>query len=152
MLKKIQTFMVLDPEIRRLFIQAFCLLGIMRIAVLTTSFKKLVSGLSVHRAVIEQGPVDAESLAMAHRIGWAVHKAAQFTPWKSACLVQVLAAQRMLKAQGIGGAFFLGAAIDTGQQNQRYLDAHAWLTCGSEFITGQAAGHERFTVIASFTW
>ena len=148
---KLKTFHSLTSDQKRLFLQAYRLLGAMRFAILTLPFKRLVAGLEVHREVDEQAPLDPESLATAHQIGWAVCKAVQFTPWQSTCLVQVLAAQRMLQQRGIAGAFCLGAATGSGEDQKQVLSAHAWLKCDKEFITGEP-GYERFTVISTFSW
>jgi hypothetical protein len=151
MLNKIKTFHSLSSGQKRLFLQAWRLLGVMRFAILTLPFKRLVAGLEVHREVLVQAPLDPESLAIAHQVGWAVCKAAQFTPWQSTCLVQVLAAQRMLQQRHIAGAFYLGAATGSGEDEGQVLSAHAWLKCDNEFITGEP-GHERFTVVTTFNW
>ena len=151
MLKKAQIFLSLSSDQKRLFLQAYRLLGTMRFAIPTRSFKSLVANLDVHRGVHDQPPLDSDDLATAHQIGWAVRKAAQFTPWQSACLVQVLAAQRMLQKRGIAGVFYLGADNSGVEDEAPTFLAHAWLKCGDEFITGEQ-GHERFTVVSAFSW
>ncbi len=151
MLSRLKTFHSLSSGQKRLFLQAWRLLGAMRFAILTRSFKSLVTGLEVHREVLQQAPLDSGDLATAHQIGWAVRTAAQFTPWDSACLVQVLAAQRMLQQRGIAGAFYLGAATGSGEDEAQKLSAHAWLKCDNEIITGET-GNERFTVVSTFSW
>jgi len=148
---KLKSFHALTPCQKRLFLQAFRLLGVMRLAILTRSFKSLVARLEMHREVHEQAPLAADALARAHQIGWAVQKAAQYTPWESTCLAQVLAAQRMLYQRGIAGALYLGAATATKGDRQQPLSAHAWLKCNQDFITGES-GHEEFTVVSTFSW
>ena len=151
MLKKAQIFLSLSPEQKRLFLQAYRLLGAMRFAILTRSFKSLVAGLDVHREVPERAPLDPGDLATAHEVGWAVRKAAQFTPWQSTCLVQVLAAQRMLQKKGIAGAVYIGANTQDVEGQGNPISAHAWLKCNQDFITGEP-GHQRFTIVSTFTW
>ena len=151
MLNKTKTFLSLPHDQKRLFLQAYRLLGVMRFAILIRSFKSLVAGLEVHREVLEQAPLDPDDLATAHQVGWAVRKAAQFTPWESACLVQVLAAQRMLQKKGIAEVFYLGADNSGVEDEAPTFLAHAWLKCGDEFITGEQ-GHERYTVVSAFSW
>jgi len=150
MLRKLKTFQALPSEQKRLFLQAYRLLGTMRFAILTRKFKSLVSSLEMHREGYKQPPLTEGEMATAHQIGWAVRKAAQFTPWKSTCLVQVLAAQRMLYQRGIAGAFYLGATNSTNG-DQQTLSAHAWLKCDQDFITGEP-GHEQFIVVSTFSW
>jgi len=148
---RLQKFLALDPERRRLFVQAWRLLGIMRFSISRKSFRDLVAGLKLHRETVEQISLNPESLATARRVGWAVQAAARYTPWSSTCLVQVLAAQRMLQQRQIPGVFFLGAATGDDPEQLQGLAAHAWLKCSNEFITGEA-GHRRYTVISSFSW
>ena len=51
----------------------------------------------------------------------------------------------MLRRRQIQSTLYLGLAKDASQS----LQAHAWLRCGEDIITGKA-GHERFSVISSF--
>ena len=149
--KRLRQFFALDSETRALFVQAYYLLGVIRFGLLTSSFKKLTARLTVQREAVGQVPLNVEALAMAHRVGWAVRTAARFTPWNSSCLVQVLAAQRMLQKRGVAGAFYLGAATGSDEGEELGMSAHAWLKCDDEFITGES-GHERYTVVSSFSW
>jgi hypothetical protein len=151
LLHKTRKFLALTTSQKHLFLQAWRLLGAMRFAILTRSFKSLVTSLEVHREMLDQRPLDLDSLATAQQVGWAVRKAAQFTPWQSTCLVQVLAAQWMLRQRGIAGSFCLGASIESEGEVVPGISAHAWLKCGDEFITGEQ-GHERYTVVSSFSW
>ena len=76
-------------------------------------------------------------------------RAAIYTPWESACLVQSLTAQKMLHKRGITGVLYLGVTKD--QESKEKMKAHAWTQCGETIITG-GAGHEEFTVLSVFRW
>ena len=93
----------------------------------------------------------ANEMREAREVAWAVAAASRFTPWSSTCLVQVLAAQRLLQQRSIPGAFYIGAAAGEEGATLAGLEAHAWLRCGEHFITGRS-GHERFTVVTAFSW
>lgn len=129
----------------------------MRLALRTTSFKELVAELTLHRGAFDGPAVGPEALDQAQRIGWAVQAAAGYTPWRSSCLVQVLAAQRMLQRRLLPGAIYIGALLEEGPgegadpETNAGLDAHAWLKCGEVFITGES-GHERYAVVTAFSW
>ena len=146
MLNKIQKFRALEWSQKKYFLQAYLLLGIMRAAILLVSFKRLSRSLQHHPEQAPSQPLDVEQLKRAEAIGWAVMTAARYTPWNSNCLAQALAAQRMLSQQHIPGMFFLGVKKD-----QQQLDAHAWLQCDGQILTGKA-GHEAFTVVSTFSW
>jgi hypothetical protein len=89
--------------------------------------------------------LSAEQALEAQRVGWAVQKLARYLPWDARCLAQAVAAQWMLRRRGLPGTLYLG--VDRGQE--RWLEAHAWLRCGGQFVTGEPL-HERFKVIAAF--
>ena len=147
----VRKFLALDAAGRRLFLQACRQLGTVRWALRRTPFKQLTTGLTVHRSAIAAAAVSPAEQATAERVGWAVRAASRYTPWSSSCLVQVLAAQRMLQERAIPGAIYIGAAPGNGDSGTVGLEAHAWLKCGERFITGEA-GHQRYTVVSTFRW
>lgn len=149
--RRLRKFLTLDRQQKKLFIQAFFLLGWARISLLRKPFKVLLSKLNLHRETVLQPALAPPAQEAARNIGWAVRTAACFTPWKSTCLVQVLAAQSMLRKQGIAGVFYLGVTNDGAEQDSSGFLAHAWLMCNGEFITGEA-GHKQYKVISSFSW
>jgi len=148
MLKKIQKFIVLDSIQQRLFIEAYVTLGVMRAAILTVSFKRLVTSLTQQKHTVAP-TLDDGQLTKAVAIGKAVRSAAANTPWESLCLAQALTAQRMLSKRGIAGVFHLGAMM--GSTGEEKLKAHAWLQCDQQIITGEA-GHEEYVVLSTFSW
>jgi hypothetical protein len=72
-----------------------------------------------------------EEIDMA-RLSWALDAAAARGPWRSDCLLRVMAADRWLRRYGYEPKFFLGAAKLTAGQ----FGAHAWLRCGDVTVTG----------------
>ena len=151
MLRPVRRFFGLDGESRRLFLQAFGRLGSVRLALRRTPFRDLIRGLGVHPGQVaapEPAPLD---LRRAEDVGWAVRAAARYTPWRSSCLVQVLAAQQLLRERAIPGAFYIGAVAGEPGTGAVGLEAHAWLKCGERFITGES-GHQRYTVVSTFSW
>jgi hypothetical protein len=66
------------------------------------------------------------------RVTWAIPRAAKFVPWRSDCLVQAQAGHNWLSRQNIQSTFELGARkLPNGK-----MDAHAWLICEGEIVTG----------------
>ena len=151
MIRRLRKFWALDRKQKKLFMQAFYLLGWARISLLRKPFKELFAKLDLHRESVLQPSLEPTAQEAARSIGWAVRTAACFTPWKSTCLVQVLAAHIMLRKRGIPGVFYLGVTKDGAEQDSSGFLAHAWLMCNGEFITGEA-GHEQYTVVSSFSW
>lgn len=135
-----------------MFIEAFFLLGLCRFSLLRKPFTELVSHLQMHREAITQPPQAPFVIETARAIGWAVTLAANHTPWESTCLVQVLAAQRMLQRRGVSGVFYIGATPASRNDGETPgLLAHAWLKCNDQFITGEK-GHQDYTVVSAFSW
>lgn len=149
MLRKMSKFFALNTEEQKLFIEAYFLLGTMRASILTISFKRLVRSLKHSKEIVDVETLNEEQLQTAIMVGKAIARAANHTPWESACLAQSLTAQRMLKKRGIPGVFYLGAAKD--ENTTEKMKAHAWTQCGNTIITG-AEGYEKFTVLSVFGW
>lgn len=149
---KLQKFFALNAADKAILFRAWFLLGYVRAAILTVSFKRLASLLEHHRDVVTPAPVTPPQLHQATRLGYLVASAARYTPWQSRCLTQVLVVQRMLAKRGIPGQFYLGVRRGCElTDDPAGLSAHAWLQCGGVIVSG-AAGHERFTVVSTFSW
>jgi hypothetical protein len=139
-------------EDRALIREAFYLLMYFRASTLLIHFKYLTRSLTHSAHAVEAPPLNGRSLENAVKIGKFVARVGRHTPWKSPCLTQVLATQQMLAARRIPGVFFLGVHKETETPSQiTKLDAHAWLKCGTEIVNGKS-GHERFTVVSSWSW
>ena len=149
MLRKIEKFFKLKREDKKLFLEAYITLGMMRAAVLTISFKRLTRFLVHQKNKGEMIPLSDNEMQTAISIGQAIARAADYTPWESACLVQSLTAQRMLQKRGIPGVFYLGVMKD--KESEEKMKAHAWSQCGDTIITG-GEGHEEFSVLSVFRW
>jgi hypothetical protein len=128
---------------RTLALEALVWLAAMRLAVRWVPFRRIVRWMGLEPG--ETPPQEAP--AVARRVGWAVRGAAAYTPWQSACLVQALAAARMLQRRRLASTLYLGAARNQAQPEE--LQAHAWLRCGGLVLTGENESR-RFPVVAQF--
>lgn len=132
---------------RLLLLEAFALLGMARLLVLTVPFRWLARSLGKHMQESGAG-TNPDDLRQARLIGEAVRSAANNTPWESLCLPQAVAAQWMLKRRCIAATLYLGVTKVNAGPGQ--LAAHAWLRCGDSIITG-SAGHRQFRVVSTFS-
>lgn len=123
MIRKIKLFFALPAEEKRLFGEAYFLLGLMRASILLVSFKRLTRSLSHSSTHINQAKLSESQLYTAKQIGEIITKAANNTPWESACLAQVLTVPKMLEKRKIPGVFYLGAK-KSGADTEN-LEAHA---------------------------
>lgn len=149
MFNKIRKFTALSTEEKKLFLEAYVMLGVMRAAILTVSFKRLTRSLEHYTQQSDLETLTQTQQERAIIIGQAIMRAAAYTPWESACLVQSLTAQKMLCKRGIAGVFYLGVTKD--QESKEKMKAHAWTQCGESIITG-GSEHEIFTVLSVFVW
>lgn len=143
----ITRFFRLEGEQRRLLLQAFSELHRARRALSQKPFRELIDGLEAHKGEFYGSAGGQDVQGQARAVAWAVRVASAYAPWKSSCLAQVLAAQKLMQARGIGGAMYIGAA--RGEEND--FSAHAWLKHGETFITGES-GHDQYKVLTTFTW
>jgi hypothetical protein len=152
MFNRVRKFAALDASQKLIFVQAWFLLGWMRAAILTVSFKRLTASLQHHREIVPPLSLELKERKQAARIGMLVASAAKYTPWQSSCLAQVLTVQRLLARRGIPGQFYLGARKgDATEDHPNGLEAHAWLQCDDVIVNG-GAGHQEFTVVSTFSW
>ena len=80
----------------------------------------------------------------AYRVSREVNRIADKTPWDSKCLVRALAAQHILQRRGVSTTLYLGV----GKDENKKMIAHAWLRCGSFYVTGGAG--EEYAMVAKF--
>ncbi len=127
-----------------LFIQAYLGLGLAYVAIHTIPFRWLSS--SFGQPMTESArQVAAEDIRLIRRVSWAVRRASTLTPWPSVCFPQAVTAKVLLRQRGLSSTLYLGATFN----DARDLAAHAWLRCGSIYVTG-GPGHHEFGVVASF--
>ena len=127
-----------------LFVQAFLLLGLARLAINIVPFPRLTKHLGVPR-VESPAEVPLPHLQEARRVARAVKSASHYTPWKSNCFPQAIAAKYILRRRGITSTLYLGAAFKARSE----LEAHAWLRCGQFYVTG-GVGHRHFGTVGIF--
>jgi len=69
---------------------------------------------------------------IAQRVAFAIPRVAARLPWRADCFIQAMAAQRWLQRKGIASALMIG----TRKNEHGAFQAHAWLTCNEQIITG----------------
>ncbi|MDP9485753.1 MAG: lasso peptide biosynthesis B2 protein [Actinomycetota bacterium] len=125
---------------RRLLIEATLLLGMVAPGLRLLPFetvRRLMARAAQTLARSQKSDDDS-----AKRAVWAVMAASRYVPRAGAgvCLTQALAAQTMLARRGHPALLRIGVVKD----EERRLQAHAWLESGGEVVIGGAANLERF--------
>ncbi len=120
------------------------MLGLVRVAVAAAPFRTLARFFGKQHA--ETGSELApDDLRRVRRIGQLLRASADAVPWECKCLTQSVAGRLMLVRRRIPSTLYLG--VRSGADGA--FEAHAWLRCGSYFVTG-GDGHESFTVLTHF--
>jgi hypothetical protein len=149
MFQKFRQFFQLSRTEKCLFVEAFITLAIIRSLLLLLPFKQLTHPLTRQNQKEGITLLPFSTMQTGLAVSRAIYRAANNTPWESACLVQALSAHRMLLKRDIPGIFYLGVMKDNVEDCQ--IKAHAWTEVGERIITGKA-GYEKYNVIAVYTW
>ena len=91
------------------------------------------------------GSGSMEEVRQARLISYVIHRASRLVFWECRCLVRAIAAVKMLARRRLDATLYLG----TARGDQGKVIAHAWVRCGSEYVTG-AEEMNRFTVAGKF--
>jgi hypothetical protein len=133
---------------RLVLLEAALALTAAQLAVRLLPFRWIAPSLGhVGNAQIER-PVSPGQQQQGQEVGWAITTLARYFPWDAKCLAQAVAGKWMLQRRGLASTLYLG--VDHGRSEEKWLEAHAWLRCGTDFVTGERH-HERFKVLAAFT-
>ncbi len=132
---KLRKLLTLPPADRKLLFQAGALLGTVRLGLWILPFSRL-------RSLLAKTPHDGSPTVgpSAERVAWAVSKASRYVP-RSTCLVQAMAAKRLLANLGHEAELHIGVAKD----DEDRLEAHAWVESGGEILTGALHDLSRYT-------
>lgn len=122
----------LTPSDWRYLAKASVELLVARRRLSTVTAKRILRDLQVHSSQSPREPLSRSDTIDVKRVSWAINLAAAYVPWRSDCLIQVMAADRWLRAHNVRGDFHLGVAKDPRDG----LKAHAWLRHGDFTVTG----------------
>ena len=92
----------------------------------------------------EEAP--AEELKRARRIGWRVRAVADRMPFNMNCFPQAIAGRMMLSTRGISSTTYFG--LKNGENKK--MEAHAWLRCGTVYVTG-GDGSKEHAIVGRFS-
>lgn len=135
-----------DPGRLVLVLRVYCLLVIMRGVITCLPLRRITRHLGTPMEETPTGLIPSDQLRYARRVGWAVLRAAPYTPTTSNCYPQALTAWWLLHRQQIPTTLYYGAAFDESRSG---LVAHVWLRCGDLMVTGGGPDHRGF---APLTW
>jgi len=120
-------------------------LALARVAILVTGFRALSRRLGVPMQESTETDDDRHRPVL-RRIRWGIAAVSRRAPWRCMCLEQAVAAKMMLRRRGIASTLYLGVAR---QQTGASIQAHAWVRCGSYYLSG-GEDHARYAVVSTF--
>jgi hypothetical protein len=126
-----------------LFAEAWVLLAMARLMLVFLPFKKIIPVLGNLKT--DEMPGITGSNPKLQAIKLSVERGCRYSPWRTMCFEQALAAKMMLKRRHFVSTVFFGVNKDVDNK----LNAHAWLQCDGQAITG-GKNIEKYTVLSSF--
>lgn len=141
-LRKLATFLLVLPLREKLLVLEIAWeMARARLELLRVPFREIAATLGEPgRETPEEAPPDR----LPPRVGGHVRSLSTVLPWECRCLVQALAARRVLQRRGCPTTLYLGV-----RRRGEGLEAHAFLRWGSRILTG-AEERETYRVIATF--
>jgi hypothetical protein len=128
-----------------LFAEAWLLLAVARLMLVFLPFRKIMPLLGKPGSNTTFEPQNDNLTLSAIKL--AIMRGCGYSPWRTKCFEQALAAKMMLKRRGFISTVSFGVYKDNDSNK---LNAHAWLQCGQQVLTG-GNNLERYTVLSSFT-
>ncbi|MEM7116770.1 MAG: lasso peptide biosynthesis B2 protein [Chloroflexota bacterium] len=145
MKRRLHSFWRLPWARKVLLVQSGLLLLLAKLLVQFVPFRWLAPRLGRLNAANDKEP-SQQQMHEIRQIQWAIRLWGKRLPWFTTCLTEAMTAKFLLSRRQIETSLFLGAAFNA----ERSLDAHAWLRCGSVYVTG-GAGEKAYGVLASFS-
>jgi len=136
----LERFRHLGRERQSLLIEAIGELALASASVALLPFRRSIVRGSRPLSPARRTPVAIETVI------WAVEAAARRMPWRTVCIEQGLAAQRMLRRRGIDARLHYGARND---HSAGKLQAHVWVTVDGVAVIGESEAG-RFAEIAAY--
>ncbi|MDW3196126.1 MAG: lasso peptide biosynthesis B2 protein [Cytophagales bacterium] len=130
-------------EVKMLAIKVWIALGSGRARVCFTSFKSIAEKMGESQ---KETPTESwQDPVYLSQLNKVINSMSRFTPWKSNCFAQALAANQLLKKKEIPHTIYFGVM----HSKDGKLKAHAWLRAGDKIVTG-SYGHQAYTVTGIF--
>ncbi|MDR1171095.1 MAG: lasso peptide biosynthesis B2 protein [Bacteroidales bacterium] len=138
-------FPKLSSTERRLFIEAACETLLVRIVTTFRNTRKYASWFGQSQVETEPVVFDARRKEQVLQIKTAIARCRHLV-WGRKCLVESIAAKRMLNRRQIPATLYMGVA----KNEKGKLIAHAWIRSGDIWVSGGRNRH-KFTVVGIFS-
>jgi hypothetical protein len=142
-MKNLSKFSKLSPTDKGLYYEALITSIKVKLMVTCLPLRWYASYLGKQHLVTAENNIE-NSYSMIFRISQAIVRSQKTVPWPTRCLVNAITAKVMLREKGLESTLYLGVR----KENEK-MTAHAWLRCGTFFVTGRR-GMENFTIVSTF--
>ncbi|MDJ0797076.1 MAG: lasso peptide biosynthesis B2 protein [Calothrix sp. MO_167.B12] len=142
-MKRLHKFWSLGSQVRRLLLNAFVLLALVRLGLWLLPFATLQQIITkIRQANPKQEQVQQISI---EQIIWAVNVSSYYMPGGVKCLARALTTQVLMSRHGYLPELRIGVAKVEGGQ----LEAHAWVESQGRVVIGNLTDLSRFTPLPS---
>jgi hypothetical protein len=148
LLRKWFSFFKREHFFKFLFIPAWLMLGIARLAVLLVKFTNIAPFLGcsapITKMPLQPCIVNDSNIKRIRQISRLILTTARYCPWKANCFAQAIVARFFLGWFSLPYQIYFGLRRDDGQ-----LKAHAWVVSGVDYVTG-GNGFTDHTVVGCY--
>ncbi|MDJ0616029.1 MAG: lasso peptide biosynthesis B2 protein [Calothrix sp. MO_192.B10] len=142
-MKRLHKFWSLGSQVRRLLLNAFVLLTLVRLGLWLLPFAALQQIITKIRQANPE-PEQVKQISV-EQIIWAVNVSSYYMPGGVKCLARALTTQVLMNRHGYLPELRIGVAKVEGGQ----LEAHAWVESQGRVVIGNLTDLSRFTPLPS---
>jgi hypothetical protein len=143
-MKRLHRLLNLSASDRCLLIQAFVLIGIIRLGLLALPFRTLLQFLEkINQPTLKSGQFTGQ--ASVRKIVWVVNVISRYMPGQVKCLARALTTQVLMSWQGHSSELQIGVA----KSNSGTLEAHAWVEHQGHVVIGNLQDLSHFIPLPS---
>lgn len=125
------------------FAEAWIALSFARIILVYMPFRKIAPRLKNN---VTKSVNKATEFYCYEETGRSVKRACKYTPWRTMCFEQAIAAKMMLNRRNLHSELYFGVYKN---EMANTIEAHAWLRSGDRIITG-GSHLDKFKIISVF--
>ena len=145
---KLRSLFNMPPLTLALLIPGWTMIGLATAMIRCVRMRRLIAILGRPLGPVACVPVITEAQTRrANSIGLAIRTSAKYSPWRSNCLPQALAASLLCRILGVPAAVHFGVTCNHDQSVHERLAAHAWVVSGQVAVTGGYASFRRYTAV-----
>ena len=137
-------FSKLSPLDKRLYLEALLISVRVKLMVTFLPLRWYAHTLGKQHLFTQELAIE-DSYPVIYKVSQAIIRSQKSVPWQTRCFVNAITAKFMLQKRGLESTLYLGV----NKEDQK-MTAHAWLRCGTYFVTGKRE-MGKFVVVNTFS-